>query len=157
MNEKNKREEGNPSGRTINWNIFNMKIYRNIYVKIIKLHTKNVCVIAQQTGSDAKQCEQQMERNKLLIIILSRVYIRMHKFIESGNPFLTTVYHFSVNDSIKNISALSINRTLIDEIFYSEELCNLNSFLFKRRDVCTVPNESIRKTFENRNIFFKLN
>lgn len=46
MNEKNKREEGNPSGRTINWNIFNMKIYRNIYVKIIKLHTKNVCVIA---------------------------------------------------------------------------------------------------------------
>lgn len=70
----------------------------------------------------------------------------MHKFIESGNPFLTTVYHFSVNDSVKNISALSINRTLIDEIFYSGELCNLNSFLFKRRDVCTVPNESIRKT-----------
>ena len=59
----------------------------------------------------------------------------MHQFIESGNPFLTTVYHFSVNDSVKNISALSINRTLIDEIFYSEELRNLNSFLFKRRDI----------------------
>ena len=40
------REEGNSKGRTINRNIFNMKIYRNIYVKIIKLPTKNVCVTA---------------------------------------------------------------------------------------------------------------
>lgn len=44
--KENKREEGNSNGRAINWNIFNVKIYRNIYVKIIKLHTKSVCVTA---------------------------------------------------------------------------------------------------------------